>query len=221
MKKLFLVFITFGTIFTSCDCVLSLDKRQDEYPEVKFRVEELTEDDLNVFGEFPQMGEVVGDVADLESFNTCDEWAMFHNDGDDWRLSVTCAPWFDFDTIYLAVPVNINYNDTEAGTVDGMFHYMHGQKPDGLRWRQAEQDGVVVCDSYLSHFSAVDLDGDDDFTVSFQYDGTTHTIEDRRPEITNINDEGGLVYRVVFRVHSIPNDQYFAVYWQDDNSITN
>ena len=209
--------MAFGALFTSCSDQDLTEQIENSTP--TFRIVDFNDDDLEVFGEFPYMDEVLdGDAADLESFSTCDEWAVFHNDGDDWRLGVTCAPWFDFDTIYLACPVNINYNDTEAGNVGGMFHYMHGEKPDDLRWGQAERDGVITCNSYLDNFSATDIDGDRHFDITFEYDGDTYIINDRRAQITNINDEGGFVYRVSFKVNDLPNDQYFAVYWQDDLS---
>lgn len=217
-KCLALACMAFGALLTSCSDQYFTGQMENSAQ--TFRIVDFNDDDLDVFGEFPYLDEVPeGDGVDLESFSSCDEWAVFHNDGDDWRLGVTCAPWFDFDTMYMACPVNINYNDTEAGTVGGMFHHMHAQKPDGLSWDQAELDGVITCSIYLDNFSATDPDGDRHFDISFEYDGDTYMINDRRAEITNINDEGGFVYRVSFKAHDIPNDKYFAVYWQDDLSI--
>lgn len=205
--------VVLSAVFCLSSCA---DKQLPVDTPVELQLATMTADDVAAFGSFPGIkGFTAGESQRAMS---CDEWFIFRRDAGEFRLAVTCYPYFNFDTVYAKVAVNSNFGFTEGAgaSVSGIYGYMHARKASGMNWEDAEITADFSLDDYSAPFSATDADGDGMFDITMTWEGVDYYTDDFKVEISNINDEGTHIYRAVMKVAGTLADDYWCIYWQDD-----
>ncbi|MFT7589829.1 MAG: hypothetical protein ACI959_002049 [Limisphaerales bacterium] len=214
MRILYMAVLSASVLLSSCAKEEII--KQDAIP---LNIVALNADDINVLGSFPGIKGFTNEDEEAQRSMSCEEWFIFRKDDEEFRLAVTCYPYFNFDTVFAKSPVNANTGFTEGAgaAVSGIYGHMHATKTIGMNWADAEITSDFALDEYTAPFIANDLDGDGFFDITLSWDGVDYYTEDFKVEIPNINDDGLHIYRAVMKVNGPIESDYFCIYWQDDN----